>query len=116
VLTFFGFHSVFLTALIPSVNEYNKLEVFGINAQADPREIGSKFYSFQLVFAMILIVIFYSLASILFKDKKKTQRDKEEEKPAAKVKKVVASKTVKKAKEKQTKKVVKKTTKKATKK
>ncbi len=50
VFNFFGFYSLFLTAPIPSVIEYDKIAVLGTSTQVDPRETASKFYSAELLF------------------------------------------------------------------
>lgn len=72
-MTFFGFQSQFVTATVPSVVEYDKQQVLGINTeQTDPRETASKFYSAEFAMVLVLLVVFYSIASVLFKTKKKT--------------------------------------------
>lgn len=72
VFNFFGFHSLFLTAPIPSVIEYDKIAVLGTSTQVDPRETASKFYSAELLFTVILLVFFYAIASLLFKASEST--------------------------------------------
>ncbi len=72
VLSFFGFQSLFLTAPIPSVVEYDKVAVLGTSTQVDPRETASKFYSAELLFTVILLAFFYAVASLLFKASEST--------------------------------------------
>lgn len=69
-LTFFGFNSHFLTAYIPSVTDYDKIAVLGTTTeQTDPRETANKFYSIQLAISVVLTILFYAIASFLFKTK-----------------------------------------------
>jgi hypothetical protein len=60
VFNAFGMNVTFLTAQLPSIHDNTQL--------VDPREIASKFYSFQLPYALAMIVIFYSTAGTLFKE------------------------------------------------
>lgn len=82
IMNFFGFNSRFLIVEIPQNIE-----------QSAKIELASKFYSFELLYTMIALVLSYSLATHIFKLSEKPVKDKAPQKNVVKKKNVKKQKT-----------------------
>lgn len=83
IVSFLGYNSLFLTLTVPSPG----------TTQTDPLEIASKFYSFELLTAMLALVLFYSVGSHMFQIKPTSSAIKKPAKKKSEVSKVMTKKS-----------------------